>query len=183
MQVIACMRALVNALLMNGLFASMHTLEDIPAEFFGGALPAKKQQKQMDAADAPSPGSASSNDHMPLPPKQRRLPNLFPTLPALHKFIERYVTTSGLIMRDGTRVPLGQCMPSCGAQCARGRAMQLPWLCPHATAVVRAGFNVQEFCTLLHGIVKYRAHQTSPWCAALAAPVPCIIWGRSASGI
>ena len=107
MQVIACMRALVNALLMNGLFTSMHTLEDIPAEFFGGALPAKKQQKQMDAADAPSPGSASSNDHMPLPPKQRRLPNLFPTLPALHKFIERYVTTSGLIMRDGTQQAFG----------------------------------------------------------------------------
>ena len=105
MQVIACMRALVNALLANGLFTSMHTLEDIPAEFFGGALPSKKQ-KQMDAADAPSPGSASSNDHIPLPPKQRRLPNLFPTLPALHKFIERYVTTSALNMRDGTPVPL-----------------------------------------------------------------------------
>jgi hypothetical protein len=59
----------------------MQTLEDIPSEFFGGVLASKKQQYHL-----------------------HRLPNLFPTLPTLHKFVERYVTTSELNAREGTYV-------------------------------------------------------------------------------
>jgi hypothetical protein len=78
-QVITCMRALVNTLLVNGLFRAMDSLEDIPSEFFGGIVSAKKQQNQ-----------------------HHRLPNLFPTLPALHKFVERFVAPVELNAREGS---------------------------------------------------------------------------------
>ena len=118
------MRALVNTLLLNGLFSSMQvaaswmccaqwhqlarrmlyaiwhgvmqTLEDIPSEFFGGVLAVKKQQYHL-----------------------HRLPNLFPTLPTLHKFVERYVTTSELNAREGRWS--WQLWAACGVQCASGR--------------------------------------------------------------
>ena len=86
----------------------MQTLEDIPSEFFCGVLASKKQQYHL-----------------------HRLPNLFPTLPTLHKFVERYVTTSELNAREGTYVAVAAL-----GSVRRAMRKRSAWLRPQATASI-----------------------------------------------
>ena len=131
---------------VGGMHGVMQTLEDIPSEFFGGVLASKKQQYHL-----------------------HRLPNLFPTLPTLHKFVERYVTTSELNAREGTYVVVAAL-----GSVRRAIRKRSAWLLWSATARVQASTRKSSarWSTVSSSIARTRHLR-----GAAGVAVPRIIWG------
>ena len=124
---------------VGGMHGVMQTLEDIPSEFFGGVLASKKQQYHL-----------------------HRLPNLFPTLPTLHKFVERYVTTSELNAREGTYVAVAAL-----GSVRRAIRKRSAWLRPRQPAC-----RLQH-ARVLHAGPWYRQVSRAPNISVVRRALPC----------